>query len=146
MDIRRARREEVTEVDALLKANSLPPLPMQTSLSNVLIALDQGSVIGAIALEVVARRGLLRPAAVSQAYQDGTAGESLVRSLIARAHELSLRELYLLTDSASEFFAALGFSPVSRAAVPSDVRSGCESWEQCPESAEIMRLDLGSRV
>ena len=75
MDIRRARREDLTEVDALLKANSLPPLPMQFSLSNVLVALDQGSVIGAIALEVVARRGLLQPAAVSQAYQDGTAGD-----------------------------------------------------------------------
>ena len=146
MDIRRARREELTEVDALIKANRLPPLPMNISLSNVLVALDQGSVIGAITLEVVARHGLFRSAAVSQADQDGTVGESLARSLIARAHELGLRELYLRTDRASEFFAALGFLPILRAAVPGEIRSTREFREQYPESAEVMRLDLESRV
>ena len=146
MVTRRATREEIGEVGALLEASALPPLPTGTSLSCVLLGLEKGSVMGVVALEVVARRGLTLWVAVAREHQGRGLGKSLLQSLIARAHELSLREVYIVTKTASKFFAQLGFSPVSRAAVPSEIRSLRAYPDQCAESAEVMRLELETRI
>ncbi len=134
------------EVGALLEASDLPPLPTGISLSSVLLGIEKGSVMGVVALEVVARRGLTMWVAVAGEHQGRGLGKTLLHSLIARAHELSLREVYIVTKTASKFFAQLGFSPVSRAAVPSEIRSLRAYPDHCAESAEVMRLELATRV
>ncbi len=134
------------EVGALLEASDLPPLPTGISLSSVLLGLEKDSVMGVVALEVVARRGLTMWVAVAGEHQGRGLGKTLLHSLIARAHELSLREVYIVTKTASKFFAQLGFSPVSRAAVPSEIRSLRAYPDHCAESAEVMRLELETRV
>jgi N-acetylglutamate synthase-like GNAT family acetyltransferase len=65
LDIRRATREELGEIDALLAASGRPPLPPRVSLANVLVGREADCVIGVVALEVVARRGLTLWAAVA---------------------------------------------------------------------------------
>ncbi len=144
--IRRAQQEEMEEVGALLEASGLPPLPTGISLSNVLLGLEKGSVIGVVALEVVARRGLTLWAAVAAEHQSRGLGKSLLRSLIARAHELGLREVYMVTKTASKLFAQLGFFPVSGAAVPFEIRFLRAYPDQCAESVEVMRLELETRI
>ncbi len=134
------------EVGALLEASDLPPLPTGISLSSVLLGLEKDSVMGVVALEVVARRGLTMWVAVAGEHQGRGLGKTLLHSLIARAHELSLREVYIVTKTASKFFAQLGFSPVSCAAVPSEIRSLRAYPDHCAESAEVMRLELETRV
>ena len=146
MNIRRATREEIGEVTALLEVSGLPPLPTGISLSNVLVGLEQGSVIGVIALEVVARRGLTLWVAISAEHRAKGLGRSLGRSLIARAQELGLREIYAVPRDSSNFFAGLGFSPVPRSAVPDEVRFMPAYREQCDDSMEIMRLELETRI
>jgi N-acetylglutamate synthase-like GNAT family acetyltransferase len=146
LDIRRATREEIGEVNALLEASGLPPLPTGISLSNVLVGLEQASVIGVIALEVVARRALTLWAAVSPEYRAKGLGTSLGRSLIARAQELGLRDLYAVPRNESSFFVGLGFSPVSRGAVPDEVRFMRAFRDECDDSTEIMRLELKTRI
>lgn len=146
MEIRRATREEIGEVNALLEASNLPPLPTGISLSNVLVGREQGSVIGVIALEVVARRALTLWAAVSPPHREKGLGTSLGRSLIARAQELGLRELYAVPRNAADFFAGLGFSPVSISAVPDEVKFMHSFRDGCDDSTEIMRLGLETRI
>jgi N-acetylglutamate synthase-like GNAT family acetyltransferase len=146
LDIRRATREEIGEVAVLLEASGLPPLPTDVPLSNVLVGLDGGSVIGVIALEVVARRGLTLWVAVSAERRAKGLGTSLGRSLIARAQELGLREIYALPGKASDFFVGLGFSPVSRGTVPDEVRLKRTFPDGADDSTEIMRLELETRI
>ena len=146
MDIRRAKRDEIGQVNALLEASGLSPLPTGISLSNVLVGLEQGSVIGVIALEVVARRALTIWAAVSAEHQAKGLGTSLGRSLIARAQELGLREIYAVLRNASNFFVGLGFSPVSRGTVPDEIRFMRAFRDECDDPTEIMRLGLETRI
>jgi N-acetylglutamate synthase-like GNAT family acetyltransferase len=146
LDIRRATREEIGEVNALLEASGLSLLPTGLSLSNVLVGLEKGSIIGVIALEVVARRALTLWAAVSPERRGTGLGTSLGRSLIARAQELSLREIYAAPGNAANFFARLGFSPVSRAAVSDEVKFMRTFRAECDDSTEIMRLELETRI
>ena len=145
MDTRRATKRDLERIRSLLEESGLPPLPSNVPLSNVIVALNDHEPVGSIALEVRARSGLLRSAVVSPDCRREGVGASLVRSLIARAHELGLRDLYLLTEDASEFFAAVGFEPIDRSDVPSEIRSTREYKEQCPESAEVMKLPLATR-
>jgi N-acetylglutamate synthase-like GNAT family acetyltransferase len=146
LDIRRAAREEIDEATALLEASDLPPLPAGIPLSNVLVGLEGGSVIGVIALEVVARRGLVLWAAVSEEHRAKGLGTSLGLSLIARAQELGLREIYAVPGEASDFFEGLGFFPVSRGAVPDEVGFKRVLPDELDDSAEIMRLELETRI
>lgn len=146
METQRLRREEFDQVDALLDARGLPPLPRDIPLSNVLVALEDGAVIGVVALEVLVRRGLLRSVAVSEAHQNRGVATNLVRSMIARANELGLRDLHLLTETASALFTPLGFSAVQREQVPEEIASTREFREQCPQSARVMRLVLDTRL
>ena len=146
MEIRRATRAEVPDVDTLLAKSSLPALPNAHPLSNLLVVLDEGVVVGAVALEVAARRGLVRSVVVEEGHRRRGLGAGLVSSIIARGHELGLRELYVLTENASEFFSSREFSEVERAEVPPEIQATREYREQSPESALVMCLPLETRL
>ena len=145
MDTRRATQRDLECIGSLHEESGLPALPSNIPLSNVIVALDGNQAVGGMALEVCARSGLLRSAVVSQAQRRKGVGTSLVQSIIARAHELGLCDLYLLTEHASEFFAAVGFATIDRSEVPGEIRATREYKEQCPESALVMKLSLATR-
>lgn len=146
MDTRRATPEDRAAIGALLEASDLPSLPAAIPLSNVLVAREDGEICGAVALEVRVRKGLLRSLAVAEPHRRRGLGRSLVRSAIARAHELGLRELYLLTENPPQFFVEFGFREVDREQVAPEIRATAEFREQCPASARAMRLDLETRL
>jgi amino-acid N-acetyltransferase len=145
MDIRRAAPDDLEQVISLLDAAGLPALPGDLPLSNVLVALRGSTVIGVVALEVNGLRGLVRSVVVEPRHTRRGVGTSLLQSLFARSQELSLRELYLITQGAEKFFSSAGFVAVPRDDVPGEIRSTCEYREQCPEDATVMRLRLVAR-
>ena len=146
METRRARAEDLSEIGTLLQAIDHPALPAGIATSNVLVGVEEGSIIGAVALDLVARRGLIVSVAVSAKHQDGNTAASLVGSLIARAHELGLRQLYALNEEASEVLSGLGFSRVSASAVPDEVKSMRSYPSQADEADGVMCLELETRL
>jgi N-acetylglutamate synthase-like GNAT family acetyltransferase len=143
--IRRPTTDDLEQVRSLLAAADLPALPRSLPLSNVLVALQGDAVIGAVALEVRGLRGLLRSVVVEPEHARKGVGASLLQSLVARAQELSLRELYLITMDAEKFFSKAGFVTVRREDVPEEICSTELYREQCPEEASVMRLRLVTR-
>ncbi len=143
MNIRRATAEDLNRATSVLDAAGLPPLGSDLPLANVLVALEDSAVVGVIALEVRGLVGLVRSAAVAPNNQG--VRSSLLQSLLARAHELSLREVYLLTEDADGFFAKAGFSSIPRDAVPPEIRSTREFRERCSDPATVLRLQLATR-
>jgi amino-acid N-acetyltransferase len=145
MDTRRATQRDLERIRALHAESGLAALPSNVPLSNVIVALEGREAVGGIALAVCARSGLLRSAVVAPSYRRQGVGTSLVQSLLARAHELGLRDLYLLTDSASEFFATVGFVTLDRSELPREIRATPEYKRQQPESSIAMMLPLATR-
>ncbi len=143
MNIRRAIAEDLNRATSVLDAAGLPPLGSDLPLANILVAWEDSAVVGVIALEVRGLVGLVRSAAVAPNHQG--VGSSLLQSLVTRALELSLRELYLLTDDPEDFFAKAGFSSIPRDAVPPEVRSTRGFRERCSDTATVMRLQLATR-
>ncbi len=143
MNISRATAEDLKRATSVLDAAGLPPLGSDLPLANILVAGEDSAVVGVIALEVRGLVGLVRSAAVAPNHPG--VGRSLLQSLLTRALELSLRELYLLTGDAEGFFAKAGFSSIPRDAVPPEIRSTREFRERGSEPATVMRLQLASR-
>lgn len=145
VQIRRANREDLAPINALLQGAGLPSLPSGLSLKNILVATEDGGLLGAVALEVHGLLGLVRSTVVAPDHARHGVGTSLIQALVARAHELSLRDLYLLTVDTVPFFERAGFESVSRDRVPAGIRSTKLYREHCPESAAVMRLPLATR-
>jgi len=143
---RRARREELERIDELLEAASLPALPSNVHLANVVVATRDEEVVGAIALEVVGRYGLLNSSVVAPEHRRTGVGKRLVQTVLARVSELGLREVYLLTEDASAFFERHGFRKVSRERVPGEIRTTRKFRDQGPDTADVMCLRLESRL
>ena len=129
----------------MLEARGLPPLPPEVRLSNVLSGSEEGSLVGVAALAVGSRRGLVVCVAVSAERAADGLETSLVRSLVSRAEELGLRELYAAPGVAPETLAPLGFKPVPRDAVPGEIRTLRVYRERCQDAPEALRLELATR-
>jgi N-acetylglutamate synthase-like GNAT family acetyltransferase len=63
----------------------------------------------------------------------------LIQSVLAEAQRLGVRDVYLLTTTAEQFFVRFGFTTVDRIEVPLSVRESVEFRSACPASATVMR-------
>ena len=147
LDIRRATREELQTVNKLLLSNDLAELPASPSLANVLLGLEEDSIVGVVALDVVARFGLTRWLVVAQEHRGQELGKSLVRGLVTRGQELGLRELYALPGGARKFLEGLGFREFNESALPREVRMLASYPSDDPQvDSTILRMSLETRV
>lgn len=65
-----------------------------------------------------------------------------MRRLLDQAYSDSIRQLFLLTTSASDFFLRFGFQEGDRAQAPPAVLASTEFQGICPASADCMTLTL----
>ncbi len=99
---------------------------------------DDGRVVGVAGLEVHGEHGLLRSLAVDGAYRGRGLAAALVGAVLDRAKLLELDSVHLLTTTAQDYFARLGFVVRRREGAPQAIR---ESWEfrtGCPTTAALM--------
>lgn len=101
-----------------------------------------GKVIAVVGLEPFADMGLLRSLAVDPAHRGQGLGTQLVHHVEQMALSMRIRELYLLTDSAQEFFEHLGYARTNRQDAPPEIRSSREFTELCPSSSLLMKKSL----
>ncbi len=120
--VRRAEPLDLPEVETLLKRAELPPLAPHPALANLLVAELDDTLVGAVALDVSGRAGLITAIVVDAAQRGRGVGRELARSLMARAAELGLKQLYAVASGAEGFFAALGFEPARLDVLPALVR------------------------
>jgi amino-acid N-acetyltransferase len=123
---------------ALARAGGVLERGIAEGFGEFLVAEQEGGVVGACGLEQHGGDALLRSVVVDAGFRGGGVGRLLVDAALRRARERGLAEVYLLTTSAPEYFARLGFGFRSRDAAPAAIR---ESWEfraGCPASARFM--------
>jgi amino-acid N-acetyltransferase len=99
---------------------------------------DDGRVVGVAGLEVHGADGLLRGVAVDPDYRGQGLAAALVEATLGRAKRLDLRDVYLLTTSAREYFARLGFRECPRQEAPEAIRASWEFRSGCPATAIFM--------
>jgi len=126
----------------LLRASNLPIDGLPAHLTDTLVAKANGQVVGSAALERYGHSALLRSVAVAAPLRGTGLGRQLVESAFDLARRQRVQRLYLLTETAAEWFPRFGFVPVERSAVDPAVQASIEFTSACPDSAQAMKKDL----
>lgn len=142
-EIALARADDLPAVLELLDRSELPRDGLADHFDLALVARDDARVVGSAAVERYGDAGLLRSVAVDRAYRGQGLGARLVGAALERARQAGLQTVYLLTTTAPGYFPRFGFQPVARADVAPAVRQSVEFTGACPDSALVMRADLG---
>jgi N-acetylglutamate synthase-like GNAT family acetyltransferase len=124
--VRAARSTELEAVLALARDAELLEVGVAESFGDFLVAEYQGDLVGAAGLELHAGAALLRTVVVAAHHRSRSVGQKLVEACLSRARERGVGRVYLLTTTAPEFFAKLGFEITPRTQAPAPIR---ESWE-----------------
>jgi N-acetylglutamate synthase-like GNAT family acetyltransferase len=138
--VRAATAEDRGSIEQLLTARDLPTAGVREHLDGFVVAVRGGALLGCAGVEHHGEVGLLRSVAVMEDAGGRGVGHVLVLATLDRARALGLRELYLLTTTASGYFPRFGFETVGREALPPALSASEELRGACPASAIAMRL------
>jgi len=137
-----ATERDLDPILDLLRGSRLPAAGLAGHLASALIARDGDRVVGSAALELYGASALLRSVAVETGRRGQGLGRQLTEAVLALAHSRGVRRVYLLTETAADFFARLGFTGLDRQAVDPAVQQSIEFRGACPASAVCMVLTL----
>ena len=103
---------------------------------------DENAPEGVVGLELHGPVALLRSLAVSEKARGRGCGKALVAEAERHARTQGAEEIYLLTNTAERFFAALGYRPIGRESAPEAIRATKEFSSLCPTEAVLMKKRL----
>ena len=140
--VERAAPADVERVEALLSAASLPLEGARDALALGVVGRDGGSVVAAAAIERFGAAGLLRSVVVDEASRGTGLGHAIVAAAEDLARSEGMGELYLLTETAIDWFPRLGYEVVDRATAASVVGESIEFTTVCRDTGVPMRKRL----
>ena len=135
-----ASAADIEAIKALLVANDLPTAGVDDHWKTFLVARDGNSIIACGGAEAYQFAALIRSVAVKPEHRKNGLGRRIVRQLLDRLASRGLREFYLLTTTAEEYFKKRGFKTIDRDEVHPQLLSSREFQDACPSTAIAMRL------
>jgi len=106
------------------------------------VALQDEEVISVAGLEVYGDYGLLRSLAVGKQFRNKGIAKNLLQQIENLAKKQHISELYLLTETALDYFKRNGYQKINRDEVPVSVQQSAEFSEVCPQSAIVMKKTI----
>ncbi|MEM1093838.1 MAG: arsenic resistance N-acetyltransferase ArsN2 [Bacteroidota bacterium] len=141
--IRRAGPADAPSVKALLAAHRLPSDGIRPHLDTFLVAhAANGDLLGSAGLELYPDSALLRSVAVQEPHHGAGIGGQLTEAALHLARHRGILEVYLLTETAADFFPRHGFAPVGRSTVPASIRQTEAFTTLCSTQAVVMHCAL----
>jgi UDP-N-acetylmuramate: L-alanyl-gamma-D-glutamyl-meso-diaminopimelate ligase len=142
--IRPAQREDMAAARVVLASVEMTAEPARDDqFGSFFVLRNEDGITGAVALEVYGEDAILRALAVDPKYRGAGYGWMLADMAVTQARYRGVRRIYLLTATASDFFAAkFGFRVVDRSTVAKQVATS-ETFADPSAAAQVaMRLDL----
>ena len=130
---------DLPALETLLEAAGLPAAELEAVLPDgLLVVRDGGRLVGAVALQPAGDDGLLRSLVVDPSRRGKGLGVALVEAVESLAARRGIRRLYLLTETAAEFFPRYGYEATERAEVPPAIAATAEFHSVCPAGAACL--------
>jgi amino-acid N-acetyltransferase len=130
------------QIIALLAIERLPFNDLPKRLDNFFVMLAEDSVIAVAGMEVYERSALLRSVVVKNEYRNQGIATQMVEKVIETASNKQLARIFLLTETAKDYFLNKGFEVISRELVPPQVGRSSEFSTVCPSTATVMLKTL----
>lgn len=127
---------------ALLTQAGLPTDDLDGKLEHFIGAGSRQRLDGVVGLELFSGLALLRSLAVAPAARGQGLGKVLVSAAEDHARSHGARQVFLLSETAEDFFRSLGYRTVARSFAPEQIRATREFSDLCPESASFMTREL----
>ena len=140
--IRAAAAADLPGVRALLEDAGLPLDGADLAFEHGVVAVAGDTIAGGAAVELYGPDGLLRSVVVSPALRGTGIGRALVAAAEEMAAGLGIRDLYLLTETAADWFPRLGYVVQERASAPVGIAGSWEFRFACVERGILMRRTL----
>ena len=132
----------VAAIRRLLEDAQLPTADVAPGMQQRFIGAQvDGDWLGVVAIEPLGEVALLRSLAVVAARRSQGLGRALIGSAEALAQSLGVHVIYLLTTSATSFFARLGYTSIARDNAPKAIRTTTQFVSLCPATATLMRKE-----
>jgi amino-acid N-acetyltransferase len=142
MNINNATSKDLADIKLILEESGLPSQDCEPHLANFFVAEVDTRLVGVGGLELRGVDGLVRSIAVLPAYRGRGIGLALYQRIVNRAIRSGIRRLYLLTETAEDYFASLDFAPIPRDDTPLSITGTRQFRELCPRSATVMYREL----
>lgn len=139
--VRPATQADLPAVERLLRDTGLITAGVPAHIEDFLVLEEEGQIIASAGLEHYGPHALLRSVAVAPAYRDRGFARLLVARLLDEAAGRHVRDVYLFTTTAPEYFRRFGFERIPREDVAGAVRAS-EEYGECCAGAETMVLRL----
>ncbi len=136
--LRAATAQDLPAVTTLLTANGLPTIGLAGFLEGLVVAVRDGEIVGAGGLESAGADVLLRSLVTAPAERGRGTGQALTARLVTDARRRGAGTIWLLTETAADFFPRLGFRRVPRDRAPAPLQSLAEFAHACPASATAL--------
>jgi len=140
---RAATKEDLPRIKEILSQNNLPADDCGCHTENFIVSQKEGKIIGVGGLEVYGAFGLVRSIAVIPECRSQGIAREIFTLVEVLANDRGVNTLYLLTETAADYFRKLGFSVNSRAETPEAIAATKQFSELCPSTAEVMSRDIG---
>lgn len=135
-----ATAADVAAIKSILIANDLPTDGVDDHWKTFIVARDGDKIVACGGAEAYQFAALIRSVAVLPEHRSHGIGRKIVRQLLDRLASRGLREFYLLTTTAEEYFKKRGFKTIDRDEVHPQLMSSREFQGACPDTAVCMRL------
>lgn len=127
-------------IESMLTAASLPTDGLRTE--DAIVALNDNTVVGVVALERIGRSSMLRSLAVADGHGRQGHGKRLIIAALEVARWSGGSEVYLYTEDAQKLFATFGFEAVSGSLIKDACAESPLVAGQCCTTATAMRLSF----
>lgn len=131
--------EDRPALEALLLGLKLPVEDLPGTLDGFTLAFNEGILVGSAGVERLGPYGLLRSVGVHEAYRNLGLGRQLFEASIDTARSMPVGELWLITNTADEYFERQGFERVERSLAPAEIAGTAQFSSLCPSSSVVMR-------
>ncbi|MBD2702220.1 GNAT family N-acetyltransferase [Spirosoma sp. BT702] len=142
IQLKAAQPDVLGPLTELLAAHHLPVSDLPGGLPNFWIAVNSDRLIGSIGFEKYGNIGLLRSVCVDVDYRNQGIAHQLYNVLSQTAQQQGIDTLYLITTTAAQYFARLGFTAIDRNEAPTSIQQTSQFSSLCPASAIVMRQTL----
>ncbi len=140
--IRQADKSDLADIIKLLETNNLPSVDIPNSSIQLFIGSYNNETIGVVGIEIYEETGLLRSLAVHDSFKKLRVGTKLINKLFDHIKLNNIKDVYLLTETAEDYFTKFDFFKVERSNTPDIIMETDEYKDICPNSAVVMHKTL----
>ncbi|MBP1763763.1 MAG: GCN5-related N-acetyltransferase [Firmicutes bacterium] len=140
--LRYAQPNDVEHIKSLLQANALPVVGVAQHWQSFLVADTQGCIIGALGAHYDGKKALLRSFVVNGRQRNSGIGKALLQRMLLEMQKRGIKEVFLLTETAANYFMREGFIAICRDEIPQILLKESGLDQACPCSSQCLKRQL----